>query len=318
MNSLAPLPSPWPLGTILAAVGFTAASRDALTQAGRMAAGSGEDGEGTTDLRVLHVVPVEATESFIMDWPTANDKKEARMAAIARRDLDGMLIQVLPSRPLHGNVTVGSPVRETLRAVKAAHADMLVMGLTEHPDRPGAGTLASACLRKAPTKVLLVCHGHTGPFRTIVAGVDFSDTSRRALVQAFRMARQDGAAVHALHAFCGPWRDPFYRDPTPEAAPEIVRRFKDDLQRRLEAFVAESSGDTQSVNTTCAVVDGPSHGEVLARYAREYDADLIVMGTRGRTNLRYVLPGSTAERIVREAPCSILAVKPEEFSIDID
>lgn len=318
MNALPHTPPPQPLGTILAAVGFSAASRDALAQAGRLAAGNGGRGGGTTDLRVLHVVPAEATESFIMDWPTANDKEEARMAAVARRDLDGMLIQVLPSRPLHGNVTVGSPVRETLRAVKASHADLLVMGLTEHPDRPGAGTLASACLRKAPTKVLLVRPGHTGPFRTIVAGVDFSDTSRRALVQAFRMARQDGAAVHALHAFCGPWRDPFYRVPAPEAVPDIVRRYKDDLLRRLEAFVAESSDDARAANTTCCVVDGPSHGEVLAQYAREHDADLIVMGTRGRTNLRYVLLGSTAERIVREAPCSILAVKPEEFSIDID
>ncbi|MBM4361664.1 MAG: universal stress protein, partial [Deltaproteobacteria bacterium] len=39
-------------------------------------------------------------------------------------------------------------------------------------------------------------------------------------------------------------------------------------------------------------------------------ADLVVLGTRGRTNLRDLFLGSTAERVVRECPCSVLAVPP--------
>lgn len=46
----------------------------------------------------------------------------------------------------------------------------------------------------------------------------------------------------------------------------------------------------------------------IVEYTREIGADLIVLGTRGRTNLRYVMAGSTAERLLRELPCSVLAV----------
>ncbi len=330
-------PTPPPLRTILAAVGFSAASRDAMIQAARLA-GVGTGGTtaemGETDLRVLHVVPSEAAECHIMDWPTADCDAEAALASRARTLLVTLVSEVLPTErrsnegggsavatgcgKVHADITVGSPLREILRAVKSSHADLLVMGLSERTGLHGAGTLASACLRKAPTKVLLARPGHTGSFRTIVVGVDFSDTSRRALVQAFRVARQDGSVVHVLHAFSGPWQQWPYRGAAPEARPDAIRQYTDGLQRRLEAFAGDIGVEVAGVNTTFAVVDGQSHGDVLADYAREHDADLIVMGTRGRTNLRYVLLGSTAERIVREAPCSILAVKPDEFSIDID
>lgn len=339
-----PTPTPPPLRTILAAVGFSDASRDALIQAARLAGigmGGGAAGGpavmGETDLRVLHVVPSEAAECHIMDWPTADCDAEAALASRARALLGTLVSEVLPTvrrsneggggsggavatggGKVHADITVGSPLREILRAVKSSHADLLVMGLSERTGLHGAGTLASACLRKAPTKVLLVRPGHTGSFRTIVVGVDFSDTSRRALVQACRVARQDGSAVHVLHAFNGPWQQRPYRAAAPEARPDAIRQHTNGLQRRLEAFAGDLGMEVAGVNTTFAVVNGQSHGEMLADYAREHDADLIVMGTRGQTNLRYVLLGSTAERIVREAPCSILAVKPDEFSIDID
>ena len=55
-------------------------------------------------------------------------------------------------------------------------------------------------------------------------------------------------------------------------------------------------------------------GRVLVRYG----ADLVVVGTRGRTGMKAVLLGTVAERIVRESPCSVLAVKPDGFKYEID
>ncbi len=51
----------------------------------------------------------------------------------------------------------------------------------------------------------------------------------------------------------------------------------------------------------------------IIEFTRQVAADLVVLGTRGRTKLRDMLLGSTADRVVREAPCSILTVKPEGF-----
>jgi len=59
-------------------------------------------------------------------------------------------------------------------------------------------------------------------------------------------------------------------------------------------------------------------GRGIAAYAKEHRADLLVLGTQGKTNLRYALLGSTAERVLRELPCSALAAKPADFWIDLD
>lgn len=57
------------------------------------------------------------------------------------------------------------------------------------------------------------------------------------------------------------------------------------------------------------VVDGQPAEEIL-RVAREEAVDLIVMGTHGRTGLPHILFGSTAEAVVRGAPCPVFTVKP--------
>ena len=61
------------------------------------------------------------------------------------------------------------------------------------------------------------------------------------------------------------------------------------------------------------VFDYQGHGWGITEFTKQVDGALVVLGTRGRTNLRDVLLGSTAERVVRDAPCSILAVRPEGF-----
>ena len=56
--------------------------------------------------------------------------------------------------------------------------------------------------------------------------------------------------------------------------------------------------------------DASSHGHGIAEYVRGVQADLVVLGNKGRTNLRYVLLGSTVERLLREVPCSVLVARP--------
>jgi nucleotide-binding universal stress UspA family protein len=46
------------------------------------------------------------------------------------------------------------------------------------------------------------------------------------------------------------------------------------------------------------------------KYATDSGADLVILGTRGKTNLRDVLLGSTAEHVVQDAQCSVLVTKP--------
>jgi nucleotide-binding universal stress UspA family protein len=63
------------------------------------------------------------------------------------------------------------------------------------------------------------------------------------------------------------------------------------------------------VTAKATLINGANHGKMIAEHAREVGADLIVVGNKGRTNLRYVLLGSTAERLLDHLPCSLLVVK---------
>lgn len=205
-----------------------------------------------------------------------------------------------------------------LRCARENKADLLVMGAfgNRQPD-VGLGTVASACVRKSMTDVLLVrdSMGQMGnaPFKTILAAVDFSPTSLRAVERAALFAAKDGAELHLLHVFSPPWGELHYSAPSPLAPPHQQKEYRDALGRRLAEFCRPALEPHASVRTKMSVYDYSGHRSGIAEYAGKVGADLVVLGTRGRTNLRDLLLGSTAEKTLEESKCSILAVKPEGF-----
>ena len=106
--------------------------------------------------------------------------------------------------------------------------------------------------------------------------------------------------------FDPPWRRLHYRVATPEATPDFQKQYTAALQGRLEEFVDQHEG----FNLRCVLFPWSSYGQGIAQYAQEVRADLVILGTRGQTTLRYLLLGSTAERLLRELPCSVLTIPP--------
>jgi nucleotide-binding universal stress UspA family protein len=121
--------------------------------------------------------------------------------------------------------------------------------------------------------------------REILLATDFSEPSRAAARVAVDYARRFGARLHLLHVV---WPA---TDPTPRPA---LERLAEDLGREVPVVTA--------------VVAGLPVAEEIVRYARTHGIDLIVVGTHGRTGPSRLLLGSVAERVVRTAPCPVLAV----------
>jgi hypothetical protein len=86
------------------------------------------------------------------------------------------------------------------------------------------------------------------------------------------------------------------------------------LEELLEPFTREK-GD---VKVTPLVVERMNIREAILEHVETTGATLVVLGTRGKTGLREFLIGTTAEKIVQHAPCSILAVKPDGFAAAAD
>ena len=294
--------------TLVVGVDFTPCSASALKQAIRIAQ------RNQATLQVVHVIEtlvVVDLEEALSPYQADVRAGLVRDAGKAWTEFTGNLSE---ASGLELEVEIDHPVVAILRRVQERSADLLVLGThgTSPPDR-GAGTLATACVRQARTSVLLVREPHAGPFTSVVACVDFSATSRQALEHAVRVATQDGAALHVLHVFHAPWHRLHYGAPTPQASPDYQKQYRDALRRRLEAFYEPFHDELARLEVRYALFDFPGHGRGITEFARQVGADLVVLGTRGRTNLRALLLGSTAERVVRDAPCSILTVKPDEL-----
>ena len=139
---------------------------------------------------------------------------------------------------------------------------------------------------------------------------DFSDTARRAVAQAVATARGDGARFTLLHVYWGPWNRKAYGMES-STSPKLKQEYQAFMRARLTQESARHADDLIGILHCDQLIDTANHGEAIARHAKESMADLIVLGTRGRTTVHDLFVGSTAERVLRNTSSSLLAVKPE-------
>ena len=143
--------------------------------------------------------------------------------------------------------------------------------------------------------------------RKILIPVDFSPPSDHATDYGVDLAEQLGAEVDVVHAY----QIPIYALPDGGVmvGPEFVSRLTESAQKGLDQLVERYADRKVKLRTHMA--DGAPHLEVQ-RLAEELGADLIVMGTHGRTGLRHFLLGSVAERVVRVSTVPVVTVRLAE------
>ena len=292
------------LASILVGIDFSDSSRTALAQAIRIA------GWNRAKLHAIHVIDtVVAVEIEKALSPLVQGIQDA-MIQDARKAW-AQFASELPGKGEVGfDVAINNQLIEMLNQVRARAADLLVLGAVGHATDQSVGPYAAELLRRAPCPVLLVREGQAGSFKKVIACVDFSETSRRAVDAAARVVAQDGGTLAVVHVAQPPWSQFNYRAPAAAADPAFREKYHDTLRQRLEDFCKPEAPETRWAKPTYHVLEARSHGSAIIEFAARTGADLVVLGTRGRTNLREVLLGTTAERIIRGAPCCILAVKP--------
>lgn len=142
-------------------------------------------------------------------------------------------------------------------------------------------------------------------FTTILLPSDFSGCSAEAARAARRLAERFGSRLIVLHVLDEPAAlDPMFRGEVPL---ELLRgRMEQYAREGMEAFLKAHFEGLSGVETRMA--SGVPYREIV-REARECGAGLIVIGTHGRTGVERVIFGSTAEKVVRMAPCPVLSVR---------
>lgn len=143
-------------------------------------------------------------------------------------------------------------------------------------------------------------------FRRILYATDFSSASRAAFVRALELARVNRAELLIAHviASVGPLGIDGYVTPRMYQDMEAtIRRF---AEKHLAPLLARAR--KTKVRYKGLLLKGSPHAEI-ARAARQEKADLVVVGTHGRTGMARVFLGSVAARVITSSPCPVLAVR---------
>jgi nucleotide-binding universal stress UspA family protein len=146
--------------------------------------------------------------------------------------------------------------------------------------------------------------------KKILAPTDISHLSEAGVRRALEIAKATGAEVLVYHAVRYPVL--FHDDIMPAAEIPLMDEILDERRKALDDYLAILMADlTPGVKISTAVEMGVPFQAILDKAEKE-NVDLIVMSTHGRTGLRHVLIGSVTERVVREARCPVLSIRPAE------
>ena len=143
--------------------------------------------------------------------------------------------------------------------------------------------------------------------KKILAPIDFSPASKKALKYAIRFARDYGSDLTLLHVIEPAVSTAFEESP---AAPALSKADMKDAEKSLRTLV-DSAGCAGVAGVRSAIRIGVATHEIVEA-AKELDADLIVIATRGYKDWKHLVIGSIAARVVRAAPCPVLVVREKE------
>lgn len=157
----------------------------------------------------------------------------------------------------------------------------------------------------------LISEGRKGVrmnFNTILFATDFSEGSDFAFQSALSLARQFDSKIIVLHIINEPVDlRGFY---VPHISfDKLEEEIEQGAEKLMEQFCRTHMKDFE--NYESCVFPGIPYDEIIKR-ALEFNADLIVLGTHGRTGLDHVLFGSTAEKVVRKSPVPVMTIRIQD------
>jgi nucleotide-binding universal stress UspA family protein len=290
---------------LFVAIDFSPSSDEALRQTHERALSTG------AELAVCHIIPNELRSNLLfpdisritaLKFPLEM-KRIAEAAAVRVAEITGRT-----EGQFELIVDDGTPQALILSRAEEWLADLIIMGSHGQTSAADAllGSVTDSIIRHAHCPVLVVRPGkRTGG---IIAGTDFSDPALPALRAAADEAERTGAELTVVHSLDLVWAPAAYPALAFGGAPftisaEHIKELEVVATQRLEESLKQLNVSGDPVVTT-----GPA-GRALIDIASERKADLIVVGTIGRTGLRRALLGSVAETVAKGAPCSVLIIR---------
>ncbi len=184
---------------------------------------------------------------------------------------------------------------------EAENCDVIVMGRRglHHIERAFIGSVTARVIGHTQRDVLVVPKDSKVGWKTIVLATDGSKYSVAATERAISFAKSYGGELKVLSVVDVPTE--FYAE-----APQAV----EDLVRKAKGYVAEVKKQAEAAGVRAETYVGEAEAyQAVNNLAQEQKADIIVLGSHGRTGIRRLLMGSVTEKVIGYAPCPVLVVK---------
>lgn len=298
------------LGPVVVGTDLSEDANEAIIQANRWAAAFDRD------LVVCHAIPERMAQNTL--FPQENEADLERLLGAERRaaELIEERVKELTGRERSSfkvSVATGSPDRVLLDVAERNKALLVVVGSRGFTGwkRVLLGSIAERVVQLSPAPVL-VARVRAKPTGVLVVGTDFSEAASKAVESAFDLALRSNGRLCIVHSVdIAP--DPIYGVAGPFGATwapmpaDAIAEVRAAAERMLNEIIERHPG----VSATGFVEEGPA-ARAIANVAKREDADVIVLGTHGRTGLSRLILGSVTEAVVRAASASVLVIREQE------
>ncbi len=264
----------------------------------------------------LHGAPVMAvhvlSEHLLEHWMASGGSRLSidSLAAQAKDRLNKMVEAETPGADIRLEVRSGKPVEELRRIVEEHDSALLVIAAND-TTKKHLGAIASRCVRTIPCDTLILRDWQQGDFSKIVVGTNFSTTSDHIVQRSIELATDYGAELEIVHVIYPPdqniWGETLEHD---ENSPvSYVEECRTRANRKMADALAAHAQQLAGINYHSVILESTVPSLALAYHIQDSGADLAVLGTRTHSRLAGYFIGTNAERLMRDATASVLAVR---------
>lgn len=289
---------------ILVATDFSAYATAAMTQAVWLARKTG-----------AQIILANTIPDFSKSVHWGPQEREANQRTLRERSDAAMRRAIVDLNAMDLDVKLltpaGEPFVEITRAVQEEGCSLVLAGTRGQAkwEQFLVGSTAKRLIRKCASSVWIVQAQHVGPPKVVLAATDFSEVSLKAVKEGLEIAQQAGAEFHLLHVVDSNDVPEDVISQIPHGS-SVRQKINEEAAKRLEEFLESLAVDRTQIQVQ---LSWGTPWQEIQRIARHQAADLIVIGTVGRSGIKGLLLGNTAEKVLDACDCSILTVKPDGF-----
>ncbi|GHC53129.1 universal stress protein [Roseibacillus persicicus] len=294
--------------SIVVGIDFSAASLSALREAARLAHCHG------CPLHVAHVIGYAKAGGTPPEYSTAINLIRDRL----KDELQKLTLQEIEVfTEIEYHLMVGNPFTELCQLTRDIETTLLVLGRTGRTEGDHQlGSITTKCLRNADLPVLIVSENHGHSFDHIISATDFSPSSDFATRFAAELAAGQGATLHLLHVYTPALHlaDYTFCDLAEMVDTATPQQLTDQRLSSLNELANVVRENHHELKVEPHLLSHTSAAKAIQSFCEKKKESLVVIGSRGHSRIKEFLLGTTAERLVRDGPGSILVVKERDLS----